>query len=288
MRIFTVLITSFLVGCASVDTSEIENLNQGEILNIGHAGLGFESVLNPFNPYPPNSFISLTKALKNGADGLEVDVQLSADGEWILFHDLTLEKVTNLSGCIRYTNSDDILGQPYVLGGFFDMFQSEAIISLDSLVGYMVQLDPVPHLQLDVRSYSPCDSIAYADLEEIGNSLIDYFNRSTFPEEKLLIISTNTNLLRQLKESGMGGKFSYEETEDFQRGIDRVLELGIESLTIKRKLLTNEFVDQAHAKGIEVVTFGAKSRSGNAELVRFNPDVIQTNNVKVLKSLLAP
>ncbi len=286
MRVFVLLLSFWLVGCVSVDTSKIKNLNQGEILNIGHAGLGFESVVNPFNPYPSNSFISLSKALENGADGLEVDVQLSADGEWILFHDLTLDKVTNLSGCIRHLNSHEILGQPYVLGGFFDMFQSEAIISLDSLIGYMVQLDPVPHLQLDVRAYSPCDSIAYADLEEIGQSLIDYFNKSTFPDDKLLIISTNTNLLRQLKESGMGGKLSYEETEDFQRGIDRVLELGIESLTIKRKLLTNEHVDLAHAQGIEVVTFGAKSRSGNAELVRFNPDVIQTNNVKALKSLL--
>lgn len=52
--IFALFVCAAIYGCASVDTAEIDNLNDDQILILGHAGMGFTSVVNPFNPYPPN------------------------------------------------------------------------------------------------------------------------------------------------------------------------------------------------------------------------------------------
>jgi glycerophosphoryl diester phosphodiesterase len=43
---------------------------------------------------PDNTIEAINKAFELGADGIEIDVQMSRDGELFLFHDWDLEKVT--------------------------------------------------------------------------------------------------------------------------------------------------------------------------------------------------
>ncbi len=51
--------------------------------------------------YPENTMLAFEKALEMGAHGLELDVQCSADGVAVVFHDDTLERTTNGSGFIK-------------------------------------------------------------------------------------------------------------------------------------------------------------------------------------------
>ena len=63
-------------------------------LVLGHAGAGFFTPLNPFNPLPPSSLAGVRHALAQGADGVEVDVQLSQDSVLVLYHDPGLTSMT--------------------------------------------------------------------------------------------------------------------------------------------------------------------------------------------------
>ena len=47
---------------------------------------------------PENSLGAFTKALQKGADGIELDVLLTADDQLVVFHDETLERMTNGQG----------------------------------------------------------------------------------------------------------------------------------------------------------------------------------------------
>ncbi len=51
--------------------------------------------------YPENTLASVEAALRAGAEYLEVDVQLSRDGQPVLFHDRTLERLCRQSGSIH-------------------------------------------------------------------------------------------------------------------------------------------------------------------------------------------
>jgi glycerophosphoryl diester phosphodiesterase len=42
-----------------------------------------------------NTLISFTEALRVGADGIELDVQLSSDGEAVVIHDKKLNRTIN-------------------------------------------------------------------------------------------------------------------------------------------------------------------------------------------------
>jgi len=59
-------------------------------LAIGHRGLS--------SSFPENTYISFAAALAAGADGIEGDLHLTADGVIVLMHDDTLDRTTNCSG----------------------------------------------------------------------------------------------------------------------------------------------------------------------------------------------
>ncbi|MGB4588317.1 MAG: glycerophosphodiester phosphodiesterase [Clostridiaceae bacterium] len=51
--------------------------------------------------YPENTMLSYKKALEAHCDGIELDVQLSKDGELVIIHDETLDRTTNGTGNVK-------------------------------------------------------------------------------------------------------------------------------------------------------------------------------------------
>jgi glycerophosphoryl diester phosphodiesterase len=51
--------------------------------------------------YPENSMLAFIKALEAGADGIELDIHLSKDGELIVIHDEKLDRTTHSKGYIK-------------------------------------------------------------------------------------------------------------------------------------------------------------------------------------------
>jgi len=72
--------------------------------NIGHRGAGIN---RPGNPFPENSVSSFQEAMRQGADGIELDVEITADGGLLVMHDDTLDRTTTCTGCLSaYTLAD--------------------------------------------------------------------------------------------------------------------------------------------------------------------------------------
>jgi glycerophosphoryl diester phosphodiesterase len=66
--------------------------------NLGHRGTG---VTRAGHPLPENSLASFREAMAQGADGIELDVELTADGQLAVMHDDTLDRTTTCSGCVN-------------------------------------------------------------------------------------------------------------------------------------------------------------------------------------------
>ena len=65
-------------------------LSAPQTLIIGHRGASVDA--------PENTLYAFNLALEQGADGVELDVQLSGDGELVVFHDWTVERLTDGTG----------------------------------------------------------------------------------------------------------------------------------------------------------------------------------------------
>ena len=50
--------------------------------------------------YPENTILSFDMAIQEGADGIEMDVRVSSDGEYVIMHDSTVDRTTNGTGRI--------------------------------------------------------------------------------------------------------------------------------------------------------------------------------------------
>jgi glycerophosphoryl diester phosphodiesterase len=57
---------------------------------------------------PENTMVAIDNGMSFGADGLEIDVQLSADGIPVVIHDQTLDRTTDRTGPVRALSAADL------------------------------------------------------------------------------------------------------------------------------------------------------------------------------------
>ncbi|RFU61520.1 glycerophosphodiester phosphodiesterase family protein [Bacillus sp. V59.32b] len=117
------------------------NLDQGSPLKIAHRGAS--------GYCPENTLASCKKAVELGADFIEIDVQLSRDGNLVVIHDPTLERTTNGKGYVRDYNFVEL--QQLDAGSWFHPdFKNERIPSLEEVFDKVL-----PHTGILVELKSP-------------------------------------------------------------------------------------------------------------------------------------
>ncbi len=145
-----------------------------ETLIIGHRGYKAK--------YVENTIESLIQALVCGADGIELDVHLSKDGEVMVYHDFELSRLTNLHGQVSDYDRKEL--QSCFVGGVHIMpTLKEVLVALDtyqkshpSHVFYLnVELkagsDTYPHIEekvLELTASYPQDRIIYSSFDHLA------------------------------------------------------------------------------------------------------------------------
>ena len=115
-RYLALLTAGMIVGGLWVGNTSLFAKGGGEKpLLIAHRGLGqtfsrddlrgdtctAERIFEPEHPYLENTIASFEAAFKSGADIVEFDVHLTTDGQFVVFHDWTLDCRTDGTGVTR-------------------------------------------------------------------------------------------------------------------------------------------------------------------------------------------
>lgn len=87
-------------GDGTVDYGQTMSLDSEKIELIAHRGF--------VSSFPENTNLAFSQAIGLGADALEADVQVSSDGVLYLFHDATVDALTNGTGAISSLSSTTI------------------------------------------------------------------------------------------------------------------------------------------------------------------------------------
>ena len=75
--------------------------------------------------YPENTMLAFQKAVETGAEGIELDVQLTRDGEVIVLHDETLDRTTDGTGPVAQMDLKTL--QTYNAGKKFPEFGAQTV-----------------------------------------------------------------------------------------------------------------------------------------------------------------
>ncbi|WP_096187110.1 glycerophosphodiester phosphodiesterase [Evansella halocellulosilytica] len=130
--------------------------------------------------HPENTMDSFEAALQEGADGLEIDVQLSEDDVPVVIHDETVDRTTNGTGWVKDFTFDEL--QKLDAGSWFSSTFSGAMIpSLEELFRWLVNTPLL--LNIEIKS----GLVRYPNIEKIVLDLIEKYDLN----ERVIISSFN-------------------------------------------------------------------------------------------------
>jgi glycerophosphoryl diester phosphodiesterase len=195
---------------------------------------------------PENTLAAFQLAIEQGATAIELDVQLTADQEVVVFHDLTLDRTTNGHGKLKEHNLSDLKRLNASLG-FEPAYQNERIPTLADV------FDKLPRdifINIELKNLnSPFDP-----LPEITAGLISGFHS----EERVLISSFNPAALRKFQRSLPGipcGRLLYST------GMIRLYELlpflsaKFQSIHLPYSILSRSTIRTFQERGLKVFAY---------------------------------
>lgn len=270
LSIILIILFSFSCGKNDLDLSQVRNLNGDKISPFGHAGMGISS------QYPFNSFESISNALNIGAEGVEIDIQMTKDSVLVLFHDRTLQEQTDLEGLIYDQNWDDLKEATYKN----PLFAEYKIVSLDQLFEHLKKVKDYQFF-LDFKLYQPDNSDSY--VSTYINAVIKTIEKHQL-ENNVLLSFFQQKYLEKLKLVRPNYKLVINNS--FENGILLADDLNAYGIILNNDNVTKSQIEQAHEEGIRVYLFGTYSKNDNLDAIEKHPDFILTDKVNHLVKVL--
>lgn len=140
-----------------------------------------ERIYEPEHPYIENTIPSMEAAFDAGADIVEIDVQLTKDGEFAIFHDWTLDCRTNGEGTTRDFTMEEL--KQLDVGYRYTADQGESYPFRGKGIGLMPTLDEV------LTSFPEKSFLIHIKSNDgmEGIQLAQYLSK--YPDERLLNLS---------------------------------------------------------------------------------------------------
>ena len=270
MRFFVSFILLFLSSCEKF-SYEIQNLNNNEIQVLGHGGMGIHSLL------PMNSLASVSCCIDNGAQGTEIDVQLSKDGYLVAYHDKDLSDNTTGSGVIRNQNWSDFNDSRYKDLSITRNYPIRLVSEIMESIG----LSENVAFSLDCKLYSSeLDTVNYYDA--FTDAIITLINLHEFD---FYIESDDLDFLNLLQSKKPEYKLLYLPST-FSEGYDIIQSNSYFGLSIATNKVTQQEVQLAHDNGYWISLWNVHTKNRNREAILKSPDCIQADKLNHLFNLL--
>ncbi|GAA3989265.1 glycerophosphodiester phosphodiesterase [Hymenobacter antarcticus] len=274
----------FVVGQIGACTTAKPVANP-KLVVLGHAGSGFFTPISPFNFRPPSSWRGIRRALLRGADGVEIDLQMSRDSVVMLYHDPKLENSSTGTGCVSEYTAAELTRLRYRGGWPYDWIQKERPITFDTALARFGRLPNFPAIHLDLHEDDPCRPAGHQHdrvpllIRQIAQSMRRYH----VPPEKVLLVTQEASTVRLTRALLPGVRIGLEiASDEFAFGLKVAKTEKVKTVVLDADRVTPEQATQAHAAGLTVVVFGGRSAKDIRRVLASQPDEIEADNVKRL------
>lgn len=269
-NVIVLFVLIFIVNSCQKEKFDIINLNNNRIYALGHGGMGIG------HTYPMNSFESILNCLNLGADGTEIDVQMTQDSVLVAFHDESLEHSTNVSGQIFNKTWSEINNAVYT----DPPYTNYRLITLDELFSNIANQKEYIFF-LDCKNFNPDTSSPY--LNTFNNALIKIIDKHNLGNN-VYVEFKRKDLIKSLKIKRPDLKiFIYN---DFELALEIVNEFQLQGITTSVDNISKDEVIKAHNNGTMIAVFNTHSKNRNIEAIEKNVDFIQSDKVKHLIKIL--
>lgn len=267
--IFLFFLAAFILSCKK-DTPliTVKNLNGNEVMVMGHGGSG------KLWKFPVDTKESILECLEMGADGSEMDIQMTKDSVLVVFHHKELDQVTDCAGRICDLTWSELEKCA---------FKYPLVPKI-----YLSRVEDVFNAAGNWNQYFfTFDCKFYTDSVKIPQFIIPYSNAvlkiidDYSLESNIMIESSNTDFFKLLQAQKSNLKlFIYPPTFDY--GLLLAEKFNLHGITIDNQKITAGNVELAHERGLWVTLWNVQTSSENIDALKKNPDIIQTNKINNL------
>ncbi|MFN8396434.1 MAG: glycerophosphodiester phosphodiesterase [Bacteroidia bacterium] len=270
-----------VAGCASTERLAPGNLLNGKILAVVHGCGGFGTYRNTV---PPNTVAALEQSLAQGADGVEMDIQVTADGQLAVFHDGLMDIATDCAGCIGDMTWDEVRSCSYqTRNGNLD--GHHPVVLLDTLLAQIEASGYQPWVFLNTKHDSPCDpGDDGVNYETFAQLLSEAVHRHDLGD-RVIVESMSERFLSVMGERDTTVHLLFDD-EDYKRGMEVVRRNDFIGLCISNGQVTADQVAQAHQEGYWLGIWGVRVLGDTQRAVEKGPELVMTDDLLMLRSCL--
>lgn len=191
---------------------------------------------------PENTLSSFYQGLLQGANGIETDVQKTKDGVLVLFHDNTLDRISNKQGKLCDYTWDE-LKDIEIHGNCTTEFY-DRILTLREFLEKFSQYDI--NFAIELKG---------ADVEKETLEMVKAFgimNKTTFT-------SFNFQYIKKIKELDKTARIGWLVSSINNDVIEQLLEINGEEIAPKAELLSDELMNTLRNAGLGVRAWGVSN-----------------------------
>ncbi|MDI9375004.1 MAG: glycerophosphodiester phosphodiesterase family protein [Thermotogota bacterium] len=221
---------------------------------------------------PENTMSAIIQAVHDGADIIEIDVQLTSDGHVVLNHDRTLSKVAGVSKSVPEMTLEEI--KAIDVGRRFSRnFAGERIATLEEVIEYMNEVDTKIKLNIELKDYEKTPMIVQA--------VLDTLEKHEFTE-RIVITSTSRDRLAAVRESDPAIRIGLIVTY-----ITRDLwSLDVDFYSVSSTILNGAFMIRARSYGRDVHVWTVNDTESMMRYTSMGVSSIITDRPETLSQLL--
>ena len=233
-----ILIVFIISSCSS---------NQRNVKNIGHRGAK--------GHIAENTLASIKKAIDLGADGVEIDVFKCLTGEIVVFHDKSLDKLTNGIGLIEEKTLEEL----------------KKLRVLDSQ-------EQIPTLLEVIKSI---DEDVFLNIELKGRNTaegsLDLVKKHVKKSDNILFSSFNWDELKDLRKLDSEIKIALITREDPLLAINPALSLNAIAINPSYKSLNKNNTSEIYKAGLKIYTWTVNDTVQISEMINLEVHGIITD-----------
>ncbi|MCL7944909.1 glycerophosphodiester phosphodiesterase family protein [Marinobacter sp. ATCH36] len=234
---------------------------QDEVAITAHRGSALKA--------PENTLSAIEQAIEDGADYIEIDVRMTADGVPVLWHDTDMRRVFGLAGKISDINLEDARNRD--AGSWFDpAFSHERIATLEEAI---TATRGEANLYVDIKPDR--------DTPELTREVVTLLQRMN-AVDGTVIAAAEWYVLAEVRQL----EPELRTTLLAQFIVGPLWERSFDNLGLRRNRTTPATVAQTHRSGNELHVWTVNSPNAMSRFIDMGVDNIITDRPEVLAALL--
>ncbi len=226
--------------------------------------------------YPENTMLAFRKAVEAGADGIELDVQLTKDGVPVIIHDELVDRTTNGKGRVKEMTLDELrqLDASYIYAGQYGVTR---IPTFREYCEFVRDLPITTNIEMKTGIFE------YLGIEEKVLDMIREFHL----EDKVIISSFNHFTILRMQKLAQHLKYGFlSETWIIDAG-KYCHSHGVPCYHPLFRNLTREVLRELKQYGLEINTYTVNTEEDARDLIEKGVDILISNYPEMVRDVLA-